>query len=161
MSKKSVLQWFAQGLGKGQPCVGSASLTSHHLPTSIISVKEDPGGEGKSDRERGWHGCGWVDTTLLAWMAFRRARAEGLQLHSSYHRSWWQPGWNVWVTSVLWNPPRCEGNGWMNWGVCLYTCENVCVCGGRCRCAKEVSSFPGLRSVKHFDLLKCFLQPWS
>lgn len=29
-----------RGWGKGRPCVGSASLTSHHLPDSIISVKE-------------------------------------------------------------------------------------------------------------------------
>lgn len=29
-----------RGRGEGRPCVGSASLTSHHLPDSIISVKE-------------------------------------------------------------------------------------------------------------------------
>lgn len=154
-----MLRWFAQGLGKGQLCVGSASLTSHHLPTSIISVKEHLEGRGRErDREGAWLlRSSWYHSAAGV-AAARETRAEWLQRRWAYLRTWWRsiPGGMFGWLQCCKIPKDVQGKGRMNQCVCLYGC--VCIHKPN---GEEASWCPGLGSVNCFDLVKCFLQPWN
>ena len=160
-----MLQWFAQGLGKGQLCVGSASLTSHHLPTSIISVKEHLGGVG-------WGGGGDIEKARLPWSQLIPLRCWGCRSGYESWRGFYsarlisEPGGGPFqverlgVCSVVKSPETCRVKArWTRMWACVCAC--VCVCVREEMGRGEAVWFPVLGSVKCFDLAKCFLQPWN
>ena len=127
-----MLQWFAQGLGKGQLCVGSASLTSHHLPTSIISVKEHLGGLG-------WGGD--IEKARLPWSQLIPLRCWGCRSGYESWRGFYsarlisEPGGGPFqverlgVCSVVKSPETCRVKArWTRMWACVCACVCVCVC---------------------------------
>lgn len=140
-----MLRWFAQGLGKGQLCVGSASLTSHHLPTSIISVKEHLEGRGSEIGRQ----CEAAVVELI-----QLCCQCGCWSQVVSWRGWYcvqlilKPGggpFQVEYLSAVNSLKMCEVKADQT------NVQKSCW-GGRS---------PSLRTGYYFDLIKCFLHPQS
>lgn len=135
-----MLRWFARRLGKGQLCVGSASLTS--LPQLFQSKSTWRGGGGREIGGLLLLSNRYSFTDGVA--ADQTSRAKGLQLRLAYLKTWWRSiRWDLRVTCKI--PRDVQSKGW----------SGMCTKGKK----KHLRSWcPGLRNVKCCDHLKYFLQ---